>query len=32
MFHKFDFYSSKSIYTPYDSSIVLKKNTGEPVS
>ena len=31
MLHKFDFYNSKSIYTPYDSSIPLK-NTGEPVS
>ena len=32
MFHKFDFYNSKSISTPYDSSIALKKNMGKPVS
>jgi len=32
MLHKFDFYNSKPISTPYDSSITLKKNTGEPVS
>ena len=31
MLHKFDFYNSKLISTPYDSSIDLKKNTGEPV-
>ena len=31
MLHKFDFYDSKPIYTSYDSSIILKKNTGEPV-
>jgi len=30
MLHKFDFYNSISISTPYDSSIALKKNTGEP--
>jgi len=30
--HKFDFYNSKPISTPYDSSIALKKNTSEPVS
>jgi len=30
--HKFDFYNSKPISTPYDSSIPLKKNTGEPMS
>jgi len=29
--HKFDFYNFKPISTPYDSSIVLKKNTGEPM-
>jgi len=32
MLHKFDFYDFKPISTPYDSSIALKKNTGEPVS
>jgi len=32
MFHRFDFYNFKSISTPYDFSIALKKNTGEPVS
>jgi len=32
MLHKFDFYNSKPICTHYDSSIALKKNTGEPVS
>ena len=32
MLHKFEFYNSKPISTPYDSSIALKKNTGEPVS
>ena len=32
MFHKFNFYNSKPIFTPYDFSIALKKNTGEPVS
>ena len=32
MLHKFDFYNSKSISTPCDSSITLKKNMGEPVS
>ena len=32
MLHKFDFYNSTHISTPYDSSIALKKNTGEPVS
>jgi len=32
MLHKFDFYGSKPISTLYDSSISLKKNTGEPVS
>ena len=32
MLHKFDFYNSKPISTPYDSSIALKKDTGEPVS
>jgi len=32
MLHKFDFYNSKLISTPYDSSIALKKNMGEPVS
>ena len=26
MLHKFDFYNSKPISTPYDSSIALKKN------
>ena len=31
MLHKFNFYNSKLISTPYDSSIALKKNTGEPV-
>ena len=32
MLHKFNFYDSKPISTPFDSSIALKKNTGEPVS
>ena len=32
MLHKFDFYNTKLISTPYDSSIVLMKNTSEPVS
>ena len=32
MLHKFDFCNSKPIFTPYDSSIALKKNMGEPVS
>jgi len=32
MVHKFDFYNTKPISTPYDSSIALKKNTGEPMS
>ena len=31
MLHKFEFYNSKPISTPYNSSISLK-NTGEPVS
>ena len=30
--HKFDFYNSKPISIPYDSSIALKKNMGESVS
>ena len=30
--HKFDFCNSKLISTPYDSSITLKQNMGEPVS
>ena len=32
MIHKFEFYNTKPISTPYGSSIALKKNTGEPVS
>ena len=32
MLHKFDFYKCKSVSTPYDSSIALKKNTGVHVS
>src|SRR5436190_18628337 len=32
MLHKFEFYNSKPISTPYDSSIALTKNLGEPVS
>jgi len=32
MLHKFDLYNSKPIFTPYDSSIALKKNKGEHVS
>jgi len=32
MLHKFDFYNTKSVSTPYDSSIALKKNMGEHVS
>ena len=32
MLYKFDFYNSKPISTPYDSSIALKKNMSEPVS
>ena len=32
MVHKFDFYNTKSISTPCDFSIALKKNMGEPVS
>jgi len=32
MLQKFNFYNSKSISTPYDSSIALKKNTCEHVS
>jgi len=32
MLHKFDFYNSKPISIPYDSSIALKKNTDEHVS
>jgi len=32
MLHKFDLFNSKSISTPYDSSIALQKNTGELVS
>ena len=32
MLYKFDYYNSKPISTPYDSSIALKKNTGEHVS
>ena len=32
MLHKFDFYNSKPIFVPYNSSIALKKNMGEPVS
>jgi len=32
MLHKFDFYNSKTISTPYDFSIALKRNTGEHVS
>src|SRR5436190_23800965 len=31
MLHKFEFCNSKPISTPYDSSIALKKNLGEPV-
>jgi len=30
--YKFDFNNSKPIFTPYDYSIALKKNTGEPMS
>ena len=30
--YKFDFYNTKLIFTFYDSSIALKKNTSEPVS
>ena len=32
MLYKFDFYNSKPISSPYDSSIALKKNMCEPVS
>ena len=32
MLYKFDFYNSKPIFSPYDSLISLKKNTGEPIS
>ena len=32
MLYKFDFYNSKPISTPYDSSISLKMNMGQPVS
>ena len=32
MLHKFDFYNSEPIFTPYDFSIALKKNMDEPVS
>ena len=30
--HKYDFYHCKSISTPYDSLVSLKKNKGDPVS